>query len=71
MLGNKILQYQIIEKLGQGGMATVWKVYDEVSRKDIALKEIKRKINERAGRYLIQLQIEERRVRAHLKVSLR
>ncbi|MCP4651464.1 MAG: protein kinase, partial [PVC group bacterium] len=35
-----INRYTIIDKLGEGGMGVVWKVYDEIEEKEIALKEI-------------------------------
>jgi serine/threonine protein kinase/tetratricopeptide (TPR) repeat protein len=43
MLVNR---YKVLEKLGEGGMAIVWRVYDEVTKKEVALKEIKRKPEE-------------------------
>jgi len=33
-------RYQIISKLGQGGMGAVWRVYDRLEKSDIALKQV-------------------------------
>ncbi len=38
-----INRYNVIHKLGEGGMGTVWKVFDEIEKKEVALKEIKLK----------------------------
>ncbi|MGM0567623.1 MAG: protein kinase domain-containing protein [Elusimicrobiota bacterium] len=40
---NQIIsgRYKVLEKIGEGGMSVVWKVYDCVEEKDIVLKEIK------------------------------
>ena len=34
-------RYKIIEKLGEGGMGLIWRVIDEIEKKEVALKEIK------------------------------
>jgi serine/threonine protein kinase/tetratricopeptide (TPR) repeat protein len=43
MSKNKVFinRYKVIDKLGQGGMGMVWRVYDDVEKKEVALKEIK------------------------------
>ena len=33
-------RYSIIEKLGQGGMGTVWRVYDRLEQREVALKQV-------------------------------
>ena len=48
LLGNR---YEIIEKVGNGGMATVYKAVDKVLKKICCSKDIKRRIYNRRGIY--------------------
>ena len=41
MVGNRIGRYNIVEKIGQGGMAVVYKAQDTRLKRFVALKLIK------------------------------
>lgn len=36
LLANR---YKIIDKIGEGGMGKVWRVYDTVEQREVALKQ--------------------------------
>ncbi len=64
LIGQKLGRYQIIERLGEGGMATVYKGFDSTLHRNVAIKVIKsemigdasfRKRFEREARALAQL----------------
>ena len=40
--GMSIDRYQIIERLGQGGMATAYRAYDTRFEREVAIKAIRR-----------------------------
>jgi len=41
LIGHTIDRYHILEQLGQGGMATVYKAYDTRLQRDVAIKIIR------------------------------
>ncbi len=59
MIGQSLGKYQIIEKLGEGGMATVYKAYDPSLERYVAIKVI-RAMNQIDSDFLIRFQREAR-----------
>ena len=44
--GKRFLRYQVIEKIGGGGMSVVWKAYDLVLDRNVALKVLRPEMSE-------------------------
>lgn len=59
MIGKSLGKYQLIEPLGEGGMATVYKAFDPTLERYVAIKII-RTINQEDSDFLIRFQREAR-----------
>lgn len=59
MIGKSLGKYQIIEPLGEGGMATVYKAFDPALERYVAIKII-RAVNQIDSDFLIRFQREAR-----------
>ncbi len=46
MIGEQIGQYKIVELIAQGGMATVYKAYQESFERYVAIKVLPRQLSE-------------------------
>ncbi|HSQ40001.1 MAG TPA: protein kinase, partial [Anaerolineales bacterium] len=44
MIGRDIGRYQILELIGEGGMATVYKAFDTRLEREVAIKVIRREV---------------------------
>ena len=49
MIGKTVGRFRVLEKLGQGGMATVWRAADELQGRTVALKLLKEELAEQPG----------------------
>ena len=59
MIGQEILHYKIIEKIGEGGMGVVYKAEDSKLKREVAIKFLPRQIaaaEEHCKRFRIEAQ---------------
>ena len=49
MIGKTVGRFRVLERLGQGGMATVWRAQDELQHRTVALKLLKEELAEQPG----------------------
>ena len=64
MIGKKLRHYRIDDKIGEGGMGVVYRAYDEVLRREVAVKVLNK--GERGDLPSARTLLEEARASSHL-----
>src|SRR5262249_2564134 len=64
MIGRKLGRFVIRERLGHGGMATVWRAHDELLDRSVALKGLAEKLS--SSPKVVRRFVHEARTSAHL-----
>ena len=54
MIGQVLGHYRVLAEIGQGGMGTVYRAYDEVLHRDVALKVVKKGLDQSASQNLLR-----------------
>ena len=54
MIGRNLAHYEILGKLGSGGMGEVWKAYDPKLQRTVAIKVLKNQTEDAASRILTE-----------------